>query len=172
MTSFSTPNPKKNIVVDYPVEEIINSVKLIPNFNKKYRLFDSNESFKLYTLEVFEFLSIGVYIDVSLNSTQDQNKSEISVEVRRKIGSFDQSYEIRNANEHISIILKNLSEILDMEPEARDNLKNENNKENLENSGDIEVPKKEQTLIGAIITIALAFLFLIGALTVIIKAIF
>ena len=48
--------------------------------------------------------------DIYFNlSSISENKTEITVEIRRKVGSFDQSHEITNANKHIEAIVDNLS---------------------------------------------------------------
>ena len=68
--------------------------------NNKYKFSKANEIFNQYTFESSEFLSLGVYVDINLNKITE-DKTEITVEIRRKIGTFNQSYEITNANEHI-----------------------------------------------------------------------
>jgi len=100
MALFAIPNPKKSIQVDFPLEKVKLSVKNIGVLNNKYKFTKSNEIFNQYTYEAMEFLSLGVYIDINLNSVTE-NKTEIVVEVRRKLGSFDQSHEVTKANEHL-----------------------------------------------------------------------
>ena len=50
-------------------------------------------------------MSLGVYIDINLSSV-NENKTEITIEIRRKIGSFDQSHEVTNANKHIDTMFE------------------------------------------------------------------
>lgn len=100
MALFAIPNPKKSIQVDFPVETVRLAVKNINLINDKYKFHSSNEIFNQYTYEALEFLSLGVFIDINLNSISD-TKTEIVVEVRRKIGSFNQSHEVTKANEHL-----------------------------------------------------------------------
>ncbi len=69
--------------------------------NNKYKFTKANEIFNQYTYEALEFLSLGVFIDINLNVV-DANKTEITLEVRRKIGTFNHSHEITKANEHLS----------------------------------------------------------------------
>lgn len=90
---------KKTIQVDFPLEKIKNSILNIPLLNKNYRFSSSNEVFNQFTFESFEFLSIGVYLDFHLNSISE-SKTEINLEIKRKIGSFNQPAEITNANMH------------------------------------------------------------------------
>ena len=100
MAVFAIPNQKKTTQVDFPIEKVKISVKNISLLNKKYKFTNSNEIFNQYTYEATEFLSMGVYIDINLN-TITENKTEITVEVRRKIGTFNESYEVTNANQHL-----------------------------------------------------------------------
>jgi len=100
MALFAIPNPKKSIQVNFSLEKVKLSVKNISVLNNKYKFTNSNEIFNQYTYEAMEFLSLGVYIDINLNSVTE-DKTEIVVEVRRKLGSFDQSHEVTKANEHL-----------------------------------------------------------------------
>ena len=100
MALFAIPNPKKSVQVDFPVEVVKQSVKNINLINDKYKFTSSNEIFNQYTYEALEFLSLGVFIDINLNAL-NENKTEIVVEVRRKLGSFNQSHEVTKANEHL-----------------------------------------------------------------------
>jgi hypothetical protein len=76
MAVFAIPNPKKTTQVDFPIEKVKISVKNISLLNKKYKFTNSNEIFNQYTYEATEFLSMGVYIDINLN-TITENKTEI-----------------------------------------------------------------------------------------------
>ncbi|AZB30153.1 hypothetical protein [Chryseobacterium balustinum] len=113
MAVFAIPNPKKTIQVDFPLEKIKNSILNIPLLNKNYRFSSSNEIFNQFTFESFEFLSIGVYLDFHLNSISE-NKTEINLEIRRKIGSFNQPAEITNANIHIDKLFKYVAQLTSM----------------------------------------------------------
>jgi hypothetical protein len=62
-----------------------------------------------------EFLSLGVYIDISVSSISD-TKCKIEIEVSRKIGAFDQSYELSKANDHIANIATLMSECVVLTP--------------------------------------------------------
>jgi hypothetical protein len=100
-------NPKKTISVDFPLDKVKIGVERIDTFTKKYKFTKSNPIFNQTTFEATELLSLGVYIDINLSSLND-NKTEITIEIRRKIGSFDQSHEVTKANQHI----ENLFELL------------------------------------------------------------
>jgi hypothetical protein len=103
------PNPKKTITVPLPIDrvsEIINNFLPILNSLKSgYTLTSKSDLYNQWTFEKLELLSLGVYIDISLEEVSE-NKTKIEIEVRRKIGSFDKSFEVQLANEHIGLILK------------------------------------------------------------------
>jgi hypothetical protein len=108
MAVFAIPNPKKSSIVDFPLNKLKLSVQNLSLANKKYKFTKANEIFNQYTFEALEFLSLGVYIDINLNSVTE-NKTEITVEVRRKIGSFNQAHEITKANEHLDKIFSSIA---------------------------------------------------------------
>jgi len=107
----AVPNPKKTLEIDFPIDQIKKTIIFIPSKNKKYKLFQKNDILNQYTFEALEFLSLGVYIDINLSTISD-TKSKIDIEVRRKVGAFDQSHEVTAANEHIQKITTALSECL------------------------------------------------------------
>jgi hypothetical protein len=103
------PNPKKTLSIDFPLSKVKETVVLITNTtDKKYKLTSKNEILNLFTFEALEFLSLGVFIDVSLSSVSE-TKTQIEIEVRRKVGAFDKSYEVTKANEHITKVLELIS---------------------------------------------------------------
>lgn len=108
MAIFAISNPKKNLTVDLPIEQVKKGVKNVYLINNKFKFTSSNEVFNQYTFEILEFLSLGVYIDINLSSI-NENKTEIIIEVRRKIGVFDQNHEVTKANNHIQLFIENLS---------------------------------------------------------------
>ncbi|SKB34731.1 TM2 domain-containing protein [Chryseobacterium balustinum] len=111
MAVFAIPNPKKNLSVDFPIEKVRQSVKNLSLINQKYRFSSSNEIFNQYTYESYEFLSLGVYIDINLNSVTE-NKTEITVEIRRKLGTFNESHEVTHANNHITNIVNYIAQLV------------------------------------------------------------
>jgi hypothetical protein len=115
------PNPTKKITIDFPLEQVKTGVKRIPSLLKKYKMFKTNEAFNVYTLEASEFLSMGVYIDINLTPVAD-TRTEFNVEVKRKLGSFDQWVEVQNANEHIDKLIDGLSKTMTASPEEIGNL--------------------------------------------------
>lgn len=112
MALFSIPNPTKKITIDFSLDKIKNGINRIPKYtSNKYKITSFNEVFNTYTLEALEFLSLGVFIDINLTII-NENKTEIYIEIRRKIGTFDQNYEVTKANEHITKLISMLSELI------------------------------------------------------------
>jgi hypothetical protein len=124
MAVLAIPNPKKSTLVDFPIERVKLSVLNISLINNKYKFTSSNEIFNQYTYEALEFLSLGVYIDINLNKVSD-DKTEITVEVRRKIGTFNQSHEVTKANEHLVKIFDCIAKLTAKSPEEIENIKGE-----------------------------------------------
>lgn len=116
MAVFAIPNPKKNLSVDFSIERVKESIKNISLINSQYKFNSSNEVFNQYTYESYEFLSLGVFIDINLNSLSE-NKTEITVEIRRKLGTFNESHEVTNANNHIVKIINHIAQLISMSPE-------------------------------------------------------
>jgi hypothetical protein len=94
-------NPKKAIQVDFPIEKVKLSVQNIDLRNDQYKLSNANEVFNQYTYESLQFIRFGVFIDIALKKL-GEDKTEITVEIRRKVGTFKQSHEITNADKHIT----------------------------------------------------------------------
>lgn len=123
MAVFAIPNPKKSTIVDFPIERIKLSVQNISLVNNKYKFTKANEIFNQYTYEALEFLSLGVFADINLNSLAE-NKTEITVEIRRKIGSFNQAHEVTKANEHLDKIFASIANLTTKSVEEIEILKN------------------------------------------------
>ena len=109
------PNPKKTLEIDFSVEQITSTIIFIPLKDKKYKFTSKNDILKTFRFEAMEFLSLGVYIDISVSSISD-TKCKIEIEVSRKIGAFDQSYEVSKANDHIANIATLMSECVVLTP--------------------------------------------------------
>ena len=119
---FAIPNPKKSVTVPFSINKVADSIQSIPSIEKTYKLTKGNDAFKIYTLEAYEFLSLGIFADFSLNEIST-NKTEITIELRRKIGSFDESHEVSKANRHMDRIMDVLSNLITMSETELDNLK-------------------------------------------------
>lgn len=147
MAVFAIPNPKKSTIVDFPLERIKLSVQNINLVNKNYKFTKSNEIFNQYTFEALEFLSLGVYVDVNLNSISEF-KTEITVEVRRKVGSFNQPHEVTKANEHLSKIFESIAQLTAKSTDEINNLKVEKDKTStISKKDDRPLHKKKRFLI-------------------------
>jgi hypothetical protein len=112
----SIPNPKKTINVPFNANKIGEMIKALPSLEKKYKLTKFNDAFKVYTLEAYEFLSLGIFADFSLNDVSE-GKTEITIEIRRKIGAFDQRHEISSANRHLDCLIDLLGNLSMMSEE-------------------------------------------------------
>ncbi len=111
------PNPKKTFEVDFNIEKLTSTIEFIPLKNNKYKFTSKNEILKTYRFEALEFLSLGVYIDISIGFISD-TKTKIEIEVSRKIGAFDQSHEVKKANDHIALIATLISECIVLTPQG------------------------------------------------------
>lgn len=121
MAVYAIPNPRKTLIVDFPLERVRESVKNVPALNTKYRFTSSNEIFNQYTYESYKSLNLGIYIDINLNSISD-NKTEISIEIRPKLGTFNEPHDVTNANDHIVNIINYIAQLTAMSNEIN-NLK-------------------------------------------------
>ena len=112
------PNPKKSFIVDLPIKDVSNILDnflpILREIKSGYEMFSKNKLAKIWTLEKLELLSLGVYIDISLEKVSE-NETRVEIEVRRKVGSFDSSFEVQMANEHISNIIRALDRATDLD---------------------------------------------------------
>lgn len=155
MALFAIQNPKKTFTIDFGIDKVKKSVLVIPFINKKYKLNKSNDAFNQYTLDALEFLSLGVFIDFNLSSISD-NKTEITIEVRRKVGSFDQSHEVTNANKHIEVLVEVLSKGIMLSDNEIENLKKaEVDSFIMQNQKSKNIQKRNIKIIGIIILIVI-----------------
>jgi len=104
----TVPNPQKSFQVDKPENVVADALKHLNLYTNKFKFESANEMLKQYTFSTTEFLSLGVYIDVNY-SFVSENKTQITIEVRRKVGAFDKPHEISNANRHINELSECLS---------------------------------------------------------------
>jgi hypothetical protein len=105
------PNPTKTITVDFSIDQVKTSVRNIGKIAKSFHLREENEIINLYKFSRDEFLSMGSYVSIDINSISE-NKTEINVEVTRKLGAFDSWVEVQYANEHIEETFKSIAHIL------------------------------------------------------------
>jgi len=117
------PNPKKSFQLDFPQDKIFKSLDNIPTLNRKYTIVNKDEILKIMRLDSLEFLSLGVYVDITLSSISDE-RTNVDIEVLRKIGAFDQSFEVQKANQHIQTVASLISQSLTLTPDQLDSIKN------------------------------------------------
>jgi len=99
-------NPRKEVTVKGTEEEVSNWLYKIPIYmdsqiKSGYIQEKLDENIGRIEIGKTEFLSVGVRIVVDVNYKTEET-TEICVEIQRKVGSFDQSYEINYANEHLN----------------------------------------------------------------------
>ena len=101
-------NPKKTLILDFPLDKVKVGVERISWLSASHKFTKGNPGINQYTFEAGEFLSLGVYIDIYLSAVSE-NKTEVKIEVRRKVGPFEQPYEITYANYHLENIIDLIS---------------------------------------------------------------
>jgi hypothetical protein len=117
------PNPKKSLTVQFPFDDVKEGVKYIGDIHSKYVLTSKNDVLNIYTFSALETLSLGVYIDIAIVKLSD-NTTQVDIEVRRKMGAFDQGYEVTKANTHLQNVVNILSSFLGMSDEQKKPLRN------------------------------------------------
>ena len=111
------PNPKKVVVVNSTIEDIKVALIRIPtHVDKGYTLIKYDEFLNQFTFSGSEFLSLGVFIEVNLNYVSE-NKTSIEIEIRRKLGAFDNALEVQRANQHIQKLLYGISSFFNKQSE-------------------------------------------------------
>jgi len=145
-------NPKKTIAVDFSLEKVKVGIERINKIsNNKYKVTKSNPTFNQTTLEATEFLSLGVFIDVNLSAV-NESKTEITIEIRRKVGAFDQAHEVTKANQHIESLFETIAKGINMSELDLSNL----------NDSQEKAKKKETSILAIVLwsVIILIFSFL------------
>ncbi len=107
------PNPKKSLTIDYSMGNSKKGTERISIISDKYKLVNRNDIVNQFTFDALEFLSLGVFIDINLSSITE-NKTTIDIEIRRKVGTFNQAHEVTNANNHITKIIELFSKGITM----------------------------------------------------------
>lgn len=111
------PNPTKSITLNLPIDKVDKIVGYLPQhilskhlnmggytFSKREKLFDDI----VYEISKLEALSLGVVITITLSKI-DEDKTQVTIEIRRAMGAFDRPFEVQMATEHMNNILKGLS---------------------------------------------------------------
>lgn len=108
MAVFAIPNPTKSLKVNFSLSETRKAIKNISRLNSKYSKENFNETIENYKFSASETLNLGCFVDINLSEIET-NKTGIDITISRKIGSFDKSFEITKANNHIDIIMNLIS---------------------------------------------------------------
>ena len=104
-------NPKRSVNINADLQSVAIAVNGIPRIDPKYKLEAYNELINQFTLSSLEFLSLGVFIDINL-AMVDTSVTSVTIEVRRKVGAFDQAHEVANAANHIQRTIDNITDLL------------------------------------------------------------
>lgn len=115
MVLFSIPNLNESFSIAYSIPEIKDGIALIPLLDNKYKIVYPDERQDCVTLESKEFLNSAVFVDFNLVLIQE-NKTDVTLEIRRKKRSFDQYYEVTNAFLHIENLIQHLSIAIALTP--------------------------------------------------------
>lgn len=108
MAILAIPNPTKKVTVNFSLAETRNAVKNVSKLDAKFVPHDFNDVMENYKFGITEFLSIGSYVDVNISEIDDK-KTSIEITVSRKVGTFNKSYEVTNANTHIANMITYIS---------------------------------------------------------------
>ena len=107
MVLYSIPHLNESFSMEYSIPQIKDSIALIPLLDKKYRIALPDESPDRVTLESKEFLNSVVYVDFNLATIQE-NKTDVTLEIRRNKRSFDEYYETTNTFININDLIEQL----------------------------------------------------------------
>lgn len=108
-------NPKKTITVEKNIESVKNVVK---NLHKIYtsinEVVEENELINEYYYHIKEGMySMGSKVVFNLKKI-DESSTEISIEIMREVGSYDQDYEVSRANDQMKAITTALNTFLNL----------------------------------------------------------
>jgi hypothetical protein len=105
------PNPKKTITIDFPIEQVKVAARNIDKLMKSCDFIEENDLFNSYKFTRNEFLSLGAFININLNAVSN-NKTQVDVEISRKLGAFDEWVEVQKANKHIEETINSMANII------------------------------------------------------------
>ena len=105
------PNPRKTITIDFPIEQVKVAARNIDKVMKFCHFREENDMFNSYKFSRSEFLSLGAFININLNSVSN-TKTQVDVEISRQLGAFDQWVEVQKANEHVQETINSIAYII------------------------------------------------------------
>lgn len=112
----SIPNPTKSFSVNFSHNDVKQAMSNLSTYlgmadAPGYQVDHFDEMIGELRLRKTEFLSLGVVIVIHANMV-NETTTNISIEVQRAIGTFDQRHEVTYANEHMNLVTQALSSLL------------------------------------------------------------
>ena len=106
-------NPKKEVTIKFPIAEVRNGIKALPEFAKSATLVISNDVMNYYqfTAKGEGFFSTGLILEISLHE-QAPDQTEIRFEGRRAIGWIDNTNEITATYNYINGCISLIGKVL------------------------------------------------------------
>jgi hypothetical protein len=105
------PNPKKTVTVNFPIEQVKIAARNIDKVMQFCHFIEKNDMFASYKFSRSEFLSMGAFINIHLDSISE-NKTQVDIEISRKLGAFDEWVEVTKANRHLEETINAMSSII------------------------------------------------------------
>jgi hypothetical protein len=112
----SIPNPTKSFSVNFSHEDVKKAMSNLQIYlgmadAPGYQIDHFDEAIGELRLRKTEFLSLGVVIVINANFV-NETTTNISIEVQRVFGTFDQMHEVTLANRHLNLMTQTLSSLL------------------------------------------------------------
>lgn len=112
----SIPNPTKSFSVNNSQSDVKQAMSNLSTYlgmadTPGYQVDHFDEAIGELRLRKTEFLSLGVVVVINANFV-NETTTNISIEVQRAFGSFDQMHEVTLANNHINLMTQTLSSLL------------------------------------------------------------
>ena len=111
MVLYSIPNLNQSFTIAHSIPEIKNGIALIPLLDNNYKLAKSDNPIESSILESKEFLNSAVFVAFNLVPIQE-NKTDVTLEIRRKKRSFDHPFEATNSFISIENLIAQLSKAI------------------------------------------------------------
>lgn len=106
------PNPKKTLTIKSSISNVVEALNQLPQTLQKvnlggYILESKQEMIDQWVFTKTEALSLGSRITVELQDKGNE-QTEVTIEVSRVLGSFNQGYEVTNAMNHIKNVTNSI----------------------------------------------------------------
>ena len=103
--------PQKEITVDFSIKDIKDAILKLPKMLDACKVIDENDIIKKYDLQFTSFMSMGNRLSLQLTEISE-NKTKITIDTTRMIGSFNESHEVSSANTDYNKMITALSKLL------------------------------------------------------------